>query len=760
MGNFALRAKRAVRTVAAVSISAAMLGATLAGAFAADLSEYPKPFTGSDAAIIIGSSADSAAASDIALGLPKTTTDGGKEGGQVSEEVPLGMGIANSTTSGFDWEVDDSDVSSFQDTKISFQSKDYDIHDEIVLAKDTPNVATSLSSKGSTQDDYEDNVFLEVAKRGAIGYYIVFDDALNASKATTSNALEVKFLGKTLKITNVDTSDTSKFTAYVGNNYFMNVGDSITIDGKKVKLENVGSGGAILISVDGVMDTIASSNSKVVNGIEISNDQTFYEDNKAQRAASLILGKNSQDTYKDGDAYTGEDENDPDWVWDTSNLANSSTTSVTQTTPGTLVVIGPRIGIVNEFVRDSASDNPAGMGECVALPNKYAQICLDSLTVPADNYLTVTIEMDSSADTAKSGNAVGGSNQGAIYIKAPGDERFLIRGGDYDIDANSTTDRKTSEIWIASTGDVPVDGAGQNFSIYYKDADKNPNMRYAGVVRIGTVAAPSGAGPDDKRIFELNYGKSKEKNINVSLGYFNYSTNLTQLYIDVNADSTSDLENVNDDIVINFSLTNHNISALGLSKNTEEEGEIAWNPNSIVQLGKKDENHRSRYGIIIVDPKSNGASDKVILKIPDDQVKANVVIKGVATTSGGSSTSSVATLNAQDVSDVKQYNAILVGGPCANPLTAQVMDASKDWPACASGYTTGEAIIELRNNGDKMALIVAGYNADDTRRAGIVLREAGTGASTAAFLFDGKLPPGTSKTVKGTSLEVSGIDVV
>ena len=114
--SFVLRARRVIKRVAALSVGVAMLGATMGGALAADptLADFPSPFTGSDSAIIIGNSADSAAAADIALGLPKTTTTGGTASGQITADVPLGIGIANSTTSGFDWEVGKNQVSSFQ----------------------------------------------------------------------------------------------------------------------------------------------------------------------------------------------------------------------------------------------------------------------------------------------------------------------------------------------------------------------------------------------------------------------------------------------------------------------------------------------------------------------------------------------------------------------------------------------------------------------------------------------------------------------
>ena len=39
-------------------------------------------------------------------------------------------------------------------------------------------------------------------------------------------------------------------------------------------------------------------------------------------------------------------------------------------------------------------------------------------------------------------------------------------------------------------------------------------------------------------------------------------------------------------------------------------------------ISAKDEDHRPIYGIIIKDPDSNGADNRVVLEIPADQVQA------------------------------------------------------------------------------------------------------------------------------------------
>jgi len=78
---------------------------------------------------------------------------------------------------------------------------------------------------------------------------------------------------------------------------FLNVGDSITFDNKKVALTNVGSGGAIVVSVGGVTETIQGA--KDVNGVEIVIVETYYEDYKDQRSARINVAKSGEVCYED-----------------------------------------------------------------------------------------------------------------------------------------------------------------------------------------------------------------------------------------------------------------------------------------------------------------------------------------------------------------------------------------------------------------------------------------------------------------------------
>ena len=728
------RFRKAIKRMAAISAGVAMLGATMAGAVAQDLAGYPQPFISKEGVfndattIVVGANAaasDTLGAVNIATKLqfeaktPVTSGGGGLQvSGGVTEDIPLGKAIANTSSFGFDFSLEDTDIESFQDTQINFQGKDYDVHDELILGKQSPSVETSLTSQ---DDDYESNVFLEALSKG-LKYYYAFDDAINVSKVTSSDPLEVKFLGKTLKITSVGSA--IKFTAYVGGEYFMDVGDTVTVNGKKITLQNVGEGGSILVDVDGTRETISSGSTKTVNGIEVSNDDTFYTNEISERSASLIIGEDSQATYADGDAYVGEDEDDPDWEWTIANLRadastgiNSTQAEFTQQAPS-----GPTLGVQNAFTKDDDTDNPPGLGECLDLPNEYVSVCLDSLTVPDDDYLEVTIKYSNSIDTAKSGALGSLTSAKVIDISAPGTDRFVIKTAGLNVtnSTNNPSDAKTSQIWLQFYEDLVNE---KSALLFYKDANKNPSVVFAGNITADLTAIAKFA--------EINFGDTKQSNIVLSLGNGSrLDENNVQIIVNTTGDSSSELGNEEDVIKTNWTLASGLMNSLGATASTEELSEVTWFSRLLstthLNIGSKDEDHRTSYGIIVKDPKSNGASDQVVLLIPSDQIQANVVIKGPTTKVSGGAVSYIPAdisintrLDSEIAGSEANYDLILVGGPCANNAVA-----AAGLMTCESArgqLAPGEAIIKMAKNGEKVALLVAGYEATETRMAAKVL---------------------------------------
>jgi len=96
---------------------------------------------------------------------------------------------------------------------------------------------------------------------------------------------------------------------------------------------------------------------------------------------------------------------------------------------------------------------------------------------------------------------------------------------------------------------------------------------------------------------------------------------------------------------------------------------------------------------------------------------ANVYISSTATLTEAVGVG-IMTIMDRDVSTVTGKNLIVVGGSAINSLAAEVLGGSYRTKAFtdATGVTDGEFLIQSFGRGGNIALLVAGYNADDTEK--------------------------------------------
>ncbi|MBW2977430.1 S-layer protein [Candidatus Woesearchaeota archaeon] len=81
---------------------------------------------------------------------------------------------------------------------------------------------------------------------------------------------------------------------------------------------------------------------------------------------------------------------------------------------------------------------------------------------------------------------------------------------------------------------------------------------------------------------------------------------------------------------------------------------------------------------------------------------------------------------ASEITNVAGQNLLLVGGPCANDAAAEVMGISATVPECLAGFEAGKAMVKLYDTGaGNVAMLVAGATAEDTRRASRVIANFG-----------------------------------
>jgi hypothetical protein len=724
---------------------------------AVDLGDYPGFLfedNNLDAFVVVGSAADPAdvvGAVDVAVRLAGESYEEIDSGSSVtvsggeSEDIPLGRSM---TTPGYlDRVMDDDDLAGLLDSTINFQNDNYNYHEIVVFGQNRPVPMTSLTS---SDDDYSSDVYVEVGS-GDIAYYWVFDESIQVNASTTSQPLMMDFLGNTIKVTSVTDADT--FTAYVGDTYSMNVGDSVTVEGKTVTLENVGSTGSVRLSIDGTLYTI--SGTETHDGIEITIDDTFYAEALAERGATLIMGTQSSATYNSGDKYKKEDNicnNDPEdtdcWEWHIGGLTTNAATTVGTSGPSA----GPYIGIKNSFVINDLSDSPITVGGCYQLPNDYAEVCLDSLTVPEDGYMTLTVEYDGDADLSQA--LTGNTDQDTIHITSTAEEGLQLVSAGFA--SGLDTDARTREVWLE------VNTTNEDWvNVYYRDSSQQ--KQYAGVVNSTT---------NNVNFARVYHGDTKADDVALDLsGDASAAANSLNLTFDIQGKTTTDLPDNYDDLNVQLKHTTGGsgvFGGIGSTASTEEADELQWAGGtgtiSWQNIGTKDEDHRTMYGIIVENPKSHGASDEVVLRIPNEEVFAKMVVKGPTTTVSSSSgdtikkvvpvTNAVAKLDTEVSLPVGKH-LVLVGGPAVNRLTAQAMGL--DYPTYGSSgllpFAEGEGYIGLYDSGlesGQYAVVVAGWEAADTRDATSVLQQFGS--------FSDQLDDNVA--VKVTSVSASGITPV
>jgi hypothetical protein len=165
------------------------------------------------------------------------------------------------------------------------------------------------------------------------------------------------------------------------------------------------------------------------------------------------------------------------------------------------------------------------------------------------------------------------------------------------------------------------------------------------------------------------------------------------------------------------------------------------------------------YGVDVNSIYTNAKSDRVVMKVPTTQLKGVVAVgKDIAVGGVGGTTykaanpikTAVGKLDTE-IGDTQksENNIVLVGGPCANTLVRTLLNSTA--ATCLSdfealGYTSGSAMIKYVANAwgtGKAALIVAGRDAADTRKACAVLEDYGAYATT----------------LKGTQVKVVGSTV-
>jgi len=143
-----------------------------------------------------------------------------------------------------------------------------------------------------------------------------------------------------------------------------------------------------------------------------------------------------------------------------------------------------------------------------------------------------------------------------------------------------------------------------------------------------------------------------------------------------------------------------------------------------------------KYGAIVIKEDRTNSNGVATINFPSSQMYFDVVFSAIGTSISGGTAGSVGgqignvVVKDTEVSSVSSKNLIVIGGSCINSVAANLLGGA----ACGTGFTdktgvgSGQFLIQSvasTYSSGKVALVVAGYEADDTVNAATYLMNKG-----------------------------------
>ena len=665
---------------------------------------YPTPFVQNgvaDVAIVYGANAplgqDKTVAESIETYLKGlvTASGGSLTGGEkvTEKEVPLGGEINFTGSSLITLSTPNRVVSgsgkgkipTLLKEKISWDdgtgSSDYRIEEQIFIGGMT--LATSL-----TDQDYEG---VALTNDGILEYRLVFTDAINVSSALDdADPFIVTILGTEFEIENADSSG---FRVVTSKEYSIGDGDSVVVDGKTFTVSAIYSGSVV---VNGQI--ISKDTAKKVDGYRVRVDDIGYSETPGASRTILRIGEDISKSYLPGDEYLGEDKDDPTWEW-------------------TYLDITAGNGYIGaKYVRSqmTALDDVVYVSGSYILPENFGGVTFEGTTDVSYEDFKISLydrqRLHNSTWTASTGDGTK-SDQDVLIIESVSNDKSAIEIGGVE----------TSTLYLRWSANDGIEGvSGGSLEAYYKDfteVEPYGRARYSTAL-LGTGATNNSI--DNTNVAKLVVGDTEVSvDVRVSSGilYLNLTDNGAGQSIYVQARGPSNL-NRTEGTLEWFGPSATEATSKGVAESTDVSvGSTGF--------GTKEKDIMTYNGLIIQTPKANAERDQIILSVPNDQVYGIVSVSvggQVATDELGS----LLILDTQ-VSAHKSKNLIVVGGSCINSAAAALVGGALCGPSFtgATGVGAGQYIIKGYADStisDKVALLVAGYDAADTAAAAARLR--------------------------------------
>jgi len=761
-----MEVKKAIKRIVALGVGASMLGATVLGAMAAcDLSKYPEPFVMDgefNGLLVVGdtsTAADTLGVADVFGSLQFANKVAGDGDVTTSSIVTVSEGY-KVERSGDKLNLFD-DIRDIKDTPLddaeiptvlkegTYDDSEGKTDNEETYTQQLSFMAGTASYTYDHDDDGDELVgpYLRFDKGEIIYEYVLeFDDAVDFDDDTTYSladdleSTKLELMGQVYTVTDSDFSAAevlTSLTLLAGETViWLTEGDKITklLNGVEHEIyvvdvsENEDSCG---VSVDGQVVWIDKDKTETVNGIEIGVTDAISVHTATQDTdvceinigAEELLLENGKKVKMSGSEIDGSK------VYVNGTANNWA-------------------GLTVQFDPDDEENLPPGSEWVDPVFGKW------KLKFANEVKTTETITWEASGEDATlsflnaDGDEVqigfrGNDSDNEVYLGTDLDEQLIVEGMSlvYDCPGTAGTDEDCEgvKLLLVDSGEVPhiveIDDVNldeESIDFYdhtakksYDDVDYvNGTTTSISLGSLGTYTLNfSGTGKlnanDDNlqldALPETKYGAQIE--IVAGKGYTVNTTGWSLIEDDDEANQYNWTFTANwddTDKEIDF-VTTPTFTAIGVNADEKTASGIDESDSN-----DDDEYWATEWGTIAkIDVDDN---HKVELWYPKEQTYANVFIAPISamiTAVGGGDVATPVRIDTGAVIFAKEvpsgdHNLILVGGPCVNSKAAEVMGNPED---CTAGFEEGKAMIKCFEDGDSVAVLVAGYSGRDTRAA-------------------------------------------
>lgn len=744
----------------------ALLTATTPVLAATSLGSYPTFLKGADgtlnAYVVVGSAANVAdviGAVDVASRLAEvgkatvTQSCSGASGavdGTEKDTCPLNGALSLSFPGNPAGVLKTAHFGGLKDSTISWRGTDYDYREQVDISGVSMRHALAVNNINGTEK--------MVVETGDIIYEYVFDKTINGTGSVSSPnytyPINIQLLGKSFSIVGVDAAQVKMLTGSIGTA----TATTPVVYGDYSVYSDLGYSGA------GGSSNWARVIIKDKDGNTVDTQTVNQGDSKQSSATGLTVMLTTVRALMDGTVVGADVVVGPtadgvtktyDITADVTSTGQASDRFPGETVWGIQVKSGTFAGTGSIAVGDTlqviykpSSTAYLVAGEKLSLPNNYGD--LGYVGFNTDRFATITIKpiggtvsaYDYVTDTTAYGNLNG------IEISSDVTGTIISSGN------NAFTKAYILYNYSRSAG-IDVAMIGFYDSVKQKII-VNGTFNAIGTAASGEYQSKVINGSTSEAFtydFKLSYGNAGDADfyIRARIGdgkLINY------IWAGASAGNNSIIMGYQNNTAVSTSQAPD--FRLGATASTTENDEInATTEGTVGQAGKKTQDIVDDSGIIILSTDTYGASDAVKLKVPFKDLAAKVYFgkQGSGAAAGSISyssypsipiTSSIAKLDSEITATEKAKNLITVGGSCVNKVTADALGLT--YPTCGVSSTIPEnkGIVKVVDSpytegSGKVVVVVAGWEADNTRAASSVLQ-----------LYDTKLAGVTASAVEVT----------